>query len=130
MCLFCDIVANKIPAYKIYEDDNYLAILDISQTTYGHSLVIPKEHYDNYLLMPHDKAGELMSLTNKIANKLVDKLDAKGCNILTNVNEIAGQSIKHTHIHIIPRYDENDTVSFKFNENKYDLNEILNKLNA
>ncbi len=129
MCIFCEIIKGNIPSSKIYEDDNYLAILDISQTTYGHTLVMPKKHYDNFLQMPENEAGELMSLVNTLANKIVSKLDAKGCNILINTNEVAGQSVLHTHVHIIPRYDLNDTVSFSFKENKFDLNEILNKIN-
>ena len=129
MCIFCEIIKGNIPSSKIYEDDNYLAILDISQTTYGHTLVMPKKHYDNFLQMPENEAGELMSLVNTLANKIVSKLDAKGCNILINTNEVAGQSVLHTHVHIIPRYDLNDTVSFSFKENKFDLNEVLNKIN-
>lgn len=129
MCIFCDIIANKIPSKKIYEDDDFLAILDISQTTYGHSLIMPKKHYDNYLKMPKNEAGKLMELANELGNKIVDNLDANGCNILTNCNQIAGQSVMHTHIHIIPRYDENDTINISFKENNYDLNEILQKIN-
>lgn len=129
MCIFCKIIAGEIPSAKVYEDDDFLAILDISQTTYGHSLVMPKKHYDNFLEMPKQEAGQLMELVNVLANKLVKKLNAKGVNILINTNEVAGQSVNHTHVHIIPRYDENDTVSFSFKENKFDLNEILEKIN-
>ena len=70
MCIFCEIIKGNIPSSKIYEDDNYLAILDISQTTYGHTLVMPKKHYDNFLQMPENEAGELMSLVNTLANKI------------------------------------------------------------
>lgn len=129
MCIFCKIIAGEIPSAKVYEDDDFLAILDISQTTYGHSLVMPKKHYDNFLEMPKQEAGQLMELVNVLANKLVKKLDAKGVNILINTGGVAGQSVNHTHVHIIPRYDENDTVSFSFKENKFDLNEILEKIN-
>lgn len=129
MCIFCKIIAGEIPSSKVYEDDNFLAILDISQTTYGHTLVMPKKHYDNFLQMPKNEAGELMELVNVLGNKIVKNLDAKGLNILINTNEVAGQSVNHTHVHIIPRYDENDTVSFSFKENKFDLNEILEKIN-
>ena len=129
MCIFCKIIAGEIPSAKVYEDDNFLAILDISQTTYGHTLVMPKKHYDNFLQMPKEEAGQLMELVNVLGNKIVKNLDAKGLNILINTNEVAGQSVNHTHVHIIPRYDENDTVSFSFKENKFDLNEILEKIN-
>ena len=129
MCIFCKIIAGEIPSAKVYEDENFLAILDISQTTYGHTLVMPKKHYDNFLQMPKEEAGQLMELVNVLGNKIVKNLDAKGLNILINTNEVAGQSVNHTHVHIVPRYDENDTVSFSFKENKFDLNEILEKIN-
>lgn len=128
MCIFCEIIKGNIPSTKVYEDDEVLAILDISQTTYGHTLVMPKKHYDNFLLMPNDEYASLMAKAQIIAKKLQNKLDCKGMNLLINTNEIAGQTVMHTHVHLIPRYDEKDTVEFKFNENKFDLNEIANKL--
>ena len=128
MCIFCSIIDGSIPSSKVYEDDDVLAILDLSQTTLGHTLVLPKKHYDNILEMPNDEAMKLFGRAQDIAKMLVDKLNAKGCNILINTNEVAGQSVMHAHIHIIPRYDENDTVSFKFTDNKLDLNEVLKKI--
>lgn len=129
MCIFCEIINGNIPSKKIYEDDDYLAILDLSQTTYGHTLVMPKKHYDNFISMPKKEAGKLMEVVNEVANKVYTKLDCKGCNILLNNNEIAGQTIMHTHVHIIPRYDENDSIEIKFNENEFDLDEIVKKIN-
>ena len=130
MCVFCEIVNGNIPSKKVYEDDNFLAILDLSQTTYGHTLVMPKKHYDNFLDMPANEAGKLMEVVNIVANKIYKNLDCKGCNILMNTNEVAGQTVMHTHVHIIPRYNENDSSEIKFNENKFDLDEVLNKINA
>lgn len=129
MCIFCDIIDGNIPSKKIYEDDKFLAILDISQTTMGHTLVIPKKHYENMLEMPENEYGELMMLVHRLANKIVDNLSASGVNILINTNASAGQTVMHTHVHIIPRYDENDTIKISFTENKYDLDEVLNKIN-
>ena len=129
MCVFCEIIAGNIPGKKVYEDDDVLAILDISQTTKGHTLVMPKKHYDNFLQMPEDEYANLMKKVQMIAKKIVKNLDAKGVNILINTNEVAGQSVMHTHVHIIPRYDENDTVSFTFKENKLDLDEVLEMIN-
>ena len=130
MCVFCEIVKGNIPSSKVYEDDNYLAILDLSQTTLGHTLVMPKKHYDNFLEMTSKEAGELMSVVNIVANKLVNSLDASGCNILNNTNEVAGQTVMHTHVHIIPRYNKDDSIKIEFSENKYDLNEVLKKING
>ena len=129
MCVFCSIIEGNIPSKKVYEDEDTLAILDLSQTTEGHTLVMPKKHYDNFLEMPDDEFGALMEKTHSVAKKIIHSLDAKGCNILINTNEVAGQSVMHTHVHIIPRYSENDTVCFSFKENQKDLDEVLNKIN-
>lgn len=129
MCIFCDIVDGKIPSKKIYEDNSYLAILDISQTTKGHTLVMPKKHYDNILQMPNDEYKNLMGNVHTLSNKIINKMNAKGCNVLVNTNEVSGQTIMHAHVHIIPRYDINDSIDIKFNENKFDLDEILKIIN-
>lgn len=128
MCIFCDIIEGKIPSKKVYEDDDILAILDISQTTKGHTLVMPKKHYDNFLNMPMKEYGLLMEKVQMIASEVVKNMNANGCNILINTNEVAGQTVKHTHVHIIPRYDENDTVKFEFKENDLNLDEILEQI--
>ncbi|MBO7698421.1 MAG: HIT family protein [Erysipelotrichaceae bacterium] len=130
MCIFCEIVAGNIPGKKVYEDDDVLAILDISQTTKGHTLVMPKKHYENFLEMPENEFGKLMETVQKVSRKVVNNLNAKGCNILINTNEVAGQSVMHAHVHIIPRYDQNDSIKVQFTENKFDLDEILNQING
>lgn len=129
MCIFCSIVEGSIPSKKVYEDDDVLAILDISQTTEGHTLVMPKKHYDNFLAMPKDEFANLMAVTQTLAEKITGNMNASGCNILINTNAVAGQSVMHAHVHIIPRYDENDTVTFSFSENGFDLDEVLKKIN-
>lgn len=128
MCIFCNIVEGSIPSSKVYEDDDVLAILDLSQTTLGHTIVMPKKHYDNFLEMPQNEYANLMAKVQEVAKLVTFKLNANGCNILINTNAVAGQTIMHTHVHIIPRYNENDTVKFEFSENKLDLNEVLNKI--
>ena len=128
MCIFCKIIEGEIPSRKVYEDDDILAILDISQTTRGHTLVMPKKHYDDFLQMPGNEFASLMEKVQQIADQIVKNLNAKGCNILINTGETAGQTVKHIHVHIIPRYDENDTVNFSFSENQYDLDEVLKEI--
>ena len=130
MCIFCEIINGNIPGTKVYEDDDTLAILDLSQTTKGHTLVMPKKHYDNFLAMPQNEYQNLMGKVQKVAEKVVKNLKANGCNILINTNEVAGQTIMHTHVHIIPRYDEYDAVSFTFLGNKLDLEEVLKEINS
>ena len=125
MCVFCDIVAGKIPSKVVYEDADTLAILDLSQTTKGHTLVMPKKHYENIMEMPVQEFANLMVRVQYVSALLTEKLGAKGTNTLINTNEVSGQTVMHTHVHIIPRYSKDDTVKFEFTENKYDLDEVL-----
>ena len=84
MCVFCEIIKGNIPSAKVYEDDKTLAILDISQTTKGHTLVLPKQHYENLLEIPAEELAELIVKVQKIAANNVAKLGAKGFNLLVN----------------------------------------------
>ena len=122
-CLFCKIGQGIIPSSKIYEDDDVIAFLDISQTTVGHTLVIPKAHYDNFLAVDHDVMHKVMDVAQKIGQAQIEMLGAKGVNILTNVNEAAGQRIHHFHVHVIPRYVATDGFKIEMKENS-NLNEL------
>ncbi|MBQ1477376.1 MAG: HIT family protein [Erysipelotrichaceae bacterium] len=128
MCVFCEIVKGNIPSAKVYEDDDFLAILDLSQTTLDHTLVMPKKHYENVLEMPKEEAEALMGKAQEVAKLLTEKLHPAGMNILLNCNEAAGQSVMHTHVHLIPRYDESDGIEIHFHESGRDLNEVLAKI--
>lgn len=129
MCIFCKIIANEIPSSKVYEDENVLAILDLSQTTKGHTIVMPKKHYANILEIPEDELAYLIQKVQEIAKNLINKLNAKGFNIIVNTNEAAGQSVMHLHIHIIPRYDENDGLKVEYIANdKADLEAVLREI--
>lgn len=128
MCIFCEIVKGNIPSSKVYDDESSIGILDISQATKGHTLIIPKKHYDNILEMPDDEYAALLLKAKETAHKL-KKLNPNGFNILSNINPAAGQSVMHAHIHIIPRYDETDGINIEFKENSIDLNKILEIIN-
>ena len=129
MCIFCKIIANEIPSSKVYEDENVLAILDLSQTTKGHTIVMPKKHYANILEIPGDELAYLIQKVQEIAKNLINKLNAKGFNIIVNTNEAAGQPVMHLHIHIIPRYDENDGLKVEYIANdKADLEAVLREI--
>lgn len=129
MCIFCKIVNGEIPSFTLYEDDTVKAFLDISQVTKGHTLVITKKHYDNFLACDAEDMKHVYEVAQILGKKLMEKLDAKGMNVLTNINEIAGQSVFHFHVHLIPRYDENDSVEINFNESeKQDLETLVNIL--
>lgn len=129
MCIFCKIVEGSIPSYTIYEDETVKAFLDISQVTKGHTLVISKKHYENFLTCDVEDMKKVMETAQKLGNELMVKLNAKGMNVLTNINEVAGQSVFHFHVHLIPRYDENDACVIHFNESeKQDLNALCEEL--
>ncbi len=116
-CIFCKIIEGKIPCAKVYEDDDVLAFLDISQTTEGHTLVVPKEHYDNFLTTPKEIMHKVMDVAQRIGQAEIMVLGAKGINILSNVNKEAGQSVFHFHVHVIPRYDRKGGFILEMKEN-------------
>lgn len=108
-CLFCKIAKGEIPSKKIYEDSDSFAFLDINPANRGHCLVIPKKHYEN-IYDVDDRALEKLIIVTKNLSKLIkEKLQCNGINIVQNNEKHAGQIVSHFHIHIIPRY-ENDNV--------------------
>ena len=117
-CLFCDIIEGNVPSRKVYEDDKVYAFMDISQTTPGHTLVVPKEHVRNLFEMSSETAADLFSRVPKITQAIKASDDKiKGANILVNNEEVAYQSVFHSHVHIIPRYSSQDDFSLKFTDN-------------
>nr|WP_310255555.1 HIT family protein [Fictibacillus barbaricus] len=107
-CIFCKIVAGDIPAYKVYEDENVLAFLDISQVTKGHTLIVPKDHAKDIYELPEETAAKLFSVVPKIASGIKQTFNPIGLNLLNNNGEAAGQSVFHYHMHFIPRYGTGD----------------------
>lgn len=126
MCIFCSIVNKEIPSSCIYEDDQVMAFLDLSQVTKGHTLVVPKKHYDNLLECDDETLAHLIQVVKMLAVRINERLNAQGVNVLNNTHEAAGQTVNHLHFHIIPRYSENDAVVIQFNESeKQDLDELV-----
>ncbi|GEK91451.1 HIT family protein [Alkalibacterium kapii] len=123
-CIFCKIIEGEIPSRKVYEDDDVIAILDISQVTKGHTLVISKEHVRNILDYSDEMAARVFSKVPKIARavKQFDP-DCKGLNVLMNNEEIAGQTVFHSHIHLLPRYSESDGFGLKWKDHSDDYSE-------
>lgn len=105
MCVFCQIVEGKIPAYTVYETDEVLAFLDISQVTRGHTLVIPKKHVANLYEMTPDVAKPLYEALPIVAKALKKALNPIGLNLINN-NDKPLQSVFHLHFHLIPRFAE------------------------
>ena len=122
-CLFCGIVLNKIPSYKIYEDDNSVVVLDINPASKGHLLVIPKAH----IKYSYELDAKIFTLANLFSKRIKDILNADS-NILIDNGEKAGQKINHVIINIIPRYS-NDNLDFSWQLNKANENELRNLAN-
>ncbi|TCD45657.1 HIT family protein [Streptococcus sp. X16XC17] len=120
-CIFCQIIQGQIPASKVYEDEQVLAFLDITQVTKGHTLVVPKKHARNILDMNEETASALFAKVPAIARRLKDQLGAKGINVINNNEEAAGQTVFHTHIHLLPRYDQNDELQIGFTAHEPDF---------
>lgn len=113
-CIFCKIAAGEIPSRKIYEDKDLIAIMDLSPTSKGHSLIIPKEHYTNIYDINEEIAGKVMKTAKKLATKMTVALNCDGFNLLQNNGETAGQTMFHFHMHLIPRYKDADNNMLKF----------------
>ncbi len=113
-CIFCDIIGKKESAEILYENDRVISFLDIRPVNYGHTLVIPKTHYENFLSVPPEEMEALILATQKLSNAIVKSLIPDGFNIVVNNGIAAGQSIFHFHFHIIPRFKSDD---FKFRPN-------------
>lgn len=107
-CIFCKIAAGEIPSKTIYEDDKVKVIFDVSPATLGHTLVIPKKHAANVFEIEDELLAHAYIVAKKIAAALKEATGCKGINILQNNGEVAGQSVFHLHIHVIPRYDDDD----------------------
>ena len=124
-CIFCKIVAGEIPASKVYEDDHFLAFLDISQVTPGHTLVIPKKHARNLLEMTPDETADLFNVVSTVTKKVESATQPQGMNIISNMEEIAGHSVFHTHVHILPRYSQDDDLKIDFIAHEPDFNHLV-----
>lgn len=125
MCIFCKIVQGEIPCYKVYEDANVLAFLDISQVTKGHTLVVPKKHYNTIFSLDQEIAAQLFTVTQIIANKVKDAFKIENINILNNSGKLAGQEVDHFHLHILPIYQKGD-FTISFNKHSFSPEEMKN----
>jgi histidine triad (HIT) family protein len=132
-CIFCKIIEGKIPCAKVFENEHVLAFLDISQVTKGHTLIIPKVHKKDVFELTPDIAANLFSVVPTIANAIKTQYSPIGFNLLNNNGEKAGQSVFHFHLHLIPRYGENDGFGavWKSHQSDYtpaDLQEIAGSI--
>jgi histidine triad (HIT) family protein len=129
--IFEKIRDKEIPSYMVYEDDFVMAFLDISQATKGHTLVVSKEAFQDALETPDEVLSRMFVVAKKIAKALKQSLKPKGFNFLSNVGEVAGQTVFHVHLHVIPRYESNDvTLAFLPNQNEKDFEVLLKTIQA
>lgn len=112
-CIFCKIVNGVIPSTSIYEDDMFRVILDLSPATKGHALILPKAHFRNVFEMDEETASKLFVVATKVAKAMKETLKCDGLNIVQNNEEVAGQTVFHFHLHLIPRYvDDGQDISW------------------
>ena len=131
-CIFCKLAAGEIPSITLYEDDLFRVFFDISPASKGHCLVIPKEHYDNLFEIPEEVGTKAFALAKKVATVLKEELSCDGLNILQNNGSVAGQTIFHFHLHIIPRF-EGDALKLTWTQGEADmdaLNALAQKVGA
>lgn len=113
-CIFCKLANGIFSTNSIYEDDDFNVILDLGPATKGHALILPKEHADNLYELPDETAGKAMILAKKLATHMKDVLKCDGLNVVQNNGEAAGQTVMHYHLHLIPRYvDDNQDLLWK-----------------
>jgi histidine triad (HIT) family protein len=128
-CIFCKIVKGEIPASKVYEDKEVLAFLDINPISEGHTLVIPKKHYENIYDLPLNELNKITEVIKKIVKKYKDKLNINELNILNSNGKNAQQDVPHFHIHLVPRKQSDGLNLWNDKKNiKYDFQSLLNKI--
>ncbi len=105
-CIFCKIAAGEIPSRTIYEDEAFRVILDLGPATRGHALILPKKHAANLFELPEEDAKNVLLVAKKVAANMKEKLGMDGLNLVQNNGEVAGQTVMHFHMHLIPRYQK------------------------
>ena len=110
-CVFCKIISGDVPSYKIYEDDEILAFLDINPVSPGHTLIIPKVHTLDVTTISNDTLVKIFDKARDIAEILSNKMGAKGFTLIQN-NGIV-QEVKHFHLHVVPKYNKKITMSIE-----------------
>ena len=128
--IFSKIISGEIPSYKVYEDEHTLAFLDISQVSFGHTLVIPKVPSIDLLNTDDEVLAHVITTVKKVAKQIDKTLKPEGINIIQNNRAFADQSVFHLHFHIIPRFDnERDGFGYKWETHEVNNEEMLKLLN-
>lgn len=129
-CIFCKIANGEIPSKTLHEDDKFRVILDLGPATKGHALILPKDHYKNLYELPEDYAADAIKLAKKMMTQMTEKLGCEGFNLVQNNGELAGQTVFHFHMHMIPRYqNDGQTIGWKPGEpTQEELEEIRKQI--
>lgn len=124
-CLFCKIINGDIPSTKVYEDEHVYAFMDIMPVAKGHTLIIPKQHCKDLFEMPEEVAGNLYKAAPKVANAIKAAFNPIGLNTINNNGAAAGQTVFHFHLHLIPRYNEEEGLNLQWDAKKVDISEVI-----
>ncbi len=129
-CIFCKIANGEIPSTTVYEDESFRVIFDIAPASFGHAIILPKNHAADIYEVSEEDASKIFVVAKKVATALKQVLHCDGVNILQNNGVIAGQTVFHLHVHIIPRYkDDTVTISWKPGEaNIEELKKTIEKI--
>ncbi len=128
-CIFCKIISGEIPSKTLFENEDFKVIFDIAPASKGHVIILPKYHAANIFELPDDVTAKAFVMAKKVATVLMEVLECDGVNILQNNGEAAGQTVFHLHIHVIPRYkDDNVGIGWKQGEAQAEvLDDIIEK---
>lgn len=128
-CIFCKIIKGEIPCYKIYEDDDVLAFLDVAKDAIGHTLVIPKKHVANLVECDKKTLSKVFDAAQKISKHYMENCGFNGVQVINNCGESAGQTVMHFHVHVVPRKVGDGLLVWKLGKPyEMDLNKIANEL--
>jgi histidine triad (HIT) family protein len=127
-CVFCKIAAKEAPAHVVYEDDKVIAFMSIQPINVGHTLVVPKKHYENIYEIPEEEVAYLYKIVKKIAHAVNKAVNAEGIRIVQNNGEAAGQVIFHMHVHIIPMSRGRQWVHYPESRDAEALNDDAGKI--
>ncbi len=110
-CIFCKIASGQIPSETIYEDSDFRVILDLNPAAKGHALILPKKHFKDIMDLDDDVSSKVLKLAAKIGKAMMEGLGCGGFNIVQNNGILAGQTVFHFHVHIIPRYEDGPKIA-------------------
>ncbi len=112
-CLFCKIIKGEIPSVKVYEDDQVFCFLDINPLNEGHTLIVPKTHFDTLFDMTEESLNACIGIARKLGKVVLEASGAEGLNFLQNNYRAAHQLIDHAHFHLVPRFDGDGAINVK-----------------